>query len=170
MTCDICSIVEKKKKVKKVYEDNDTFAFLAEKPTTLGHTIIATKKHQQIVTQVEDDVIKKMFSLAQQLSSILLEITGAEGSNIILQNGSVAGQVHPHVLTHIFPRTGQDGITFDWAQKKIPDDKMDEIHKLVDMKSVEQEKEAPKIEQKKEPEKVEAKEDNYLIRQLIRRP
>ena len=119
MTCDICTIIEKKKKVKKVYEDDTLFAYLAEKPGAEGHTIITTKKHQQILTQTDDDTVKKIFACAQQLSSILFESANAEGSNILIQNGTIAGQVHPHLLTHILPRSGSDGLNCSLTKYKI---------------------------------------------------
>ena len=169
MTCNICDIIQKKKKTKKVYEDSIMYAFLAEKPSVVGHTIIASKKHDTIITQVEDEVLKKMFILGQHLSGILFEASKSEGTNILLQNGSVAGQVEPHFMMHIIPRSQGDKINFEWAQKKIPDEKMDEIQKMLELKPIEEKKIEPVIE-KKEPEKMESKKENVLIKQLLRIP
>ncbi len=169
MTCTICDIIQKKKKTKKIYEDSVMSAFLAEKPSSLGHTIIASKKHETIITQVSDDVLQKMFVIGQHLSGILFETSGAEGTNLLLQNGSVAGQIVPHFMIHVIPRTQGDKISFEWAQKKIPDDKMDEIQKMLELKPIEEKKIEPVIE-KKEPEKMESKKENVLIKQLLRIP
>ncbi len=166
MTCLICSLIEKKQK--KIYEDDEIIAFLNPTPAVHGHTLVAPKRHLQIITQLEDKTVEKMFFVSQQLSSLLYDAVGAEGTNIIVQNGVVAGQKHAHFLINIIPRSKDDGMSFEWAQKQIPEDNMNKIQEALQATEAKEEKKEAVAEEKKKEEPKGA--DDYLIKQLRRLP
>jgi diadenosine tetraphosphate (Ap4A) HIT family hydrolase len=56
---------------------------------------------------------------------------GAEGTNIMINEGVPAGQRHAHAMIHIIPRKKDDGLNFEWPQKQIPEDYMAKIHDLL---------------------------------------
>ena len=79
MTCQICDIIGGKIKAKKLYEDDDLLAVLNPKPSVFGHALVFPKKHLTIIQQVPEEIVKKMFFIAQQLSGIIFDAVGAEG-------------------------------------------------------------------------------------------
>ena len=172
MSCEICDYVSGKIKTKKLYEDADIMAVFNPKPSVFGHAIIFPKKHLTIMPQIPEEIVKRMFLVSQQLSGIIFEALGAEGTNIIISEGVAAGQKHAHTVIHVIPRKQNDGLNFDWPQKQIPEESMNKIYELLrvpqEMK-VEKPSESPKEEQtlKKEPIN---KVKDYLLRQLRRIP
>jgi histidine triad (HIT) family protein len=167
MTCFICSLIEKKQK--KIYEDDEIIAFLNPTPSVHGHTLVAPKKHLQIITQLDDKTVERMFFVSQQISSLLYDAVGAEGTNIIIQNGVVAGQKHAHFLMNIIPRAKDDGLSFEWAQKQIPEDNMNKIQEALQTSEAKKEEKMEEIVEEKKKEERNEKED-YLIKQLRRLP
>jgi len=114
MTCEYCGKIER-----KVYEDDDLVAFLKPNPAVPGHIILTTKQHFTILEQVPDDLVGRLFDIANVLSSILFEAFGAEGTNMIVQNGTGAGQKIPHLALNILPRKQNDGLNFEWEPKQV---------------------------------------------------
>lgn len=104
-----------------VYQDQYVFAFLDVNPLSDGHTLIVTKR---TVERVEDLTVDEGAALGRVLPLLvrrLTAVTGAEGCNILQNNGRVAGQEVPHVHFHIIPRRADDGLGYRWrAQKRSP--------------------------------------------------
>jgi len=171
MTCVICDYVSGKIATKKLYEDENILAVLNPTPTIFGHALVMPKKHYVILDQLPEEIAKKMFYIAQQISGIVFEAVGAEGTNIMLNEGFVAGQKHAHCLIHVIPRKKEDGLNFDWPQKQIPEESMNKIYELLKVpegKIAEKplkEAETLKIEEKKEVSK-----EDFRIKQLRRIP
>jgi histidine triad (HIT) family protein len=170
--CEICDLIKSKKG--KLYEDEKVYAFLAPKPATTGHVIITTKEHYPILEQVPDLVTGELFVKANKISMSCFETIGAEGTNILIQNGVAAGQKHNHVILHVIPRRDKDGLNLAWQPKQMGEEEMSTVELKVKQEtgaigSFEKEKEKP-IEIKG-PEEIEAgPEEDYLIKQLERLP
>ena len=171
MTCVICDYVSGKIRTKKLYEDEDILAVFNPKPAVFGHAIIFPKKHLTILQQIPENVVKKIFSVAQQLAGIIFEAVGAEGTNIMINEGVAAGQKHAHMMLHIIPRKQGDGLSFEWPQKQIPEDSMNKIQELLKVpetrKDVAVAAETPK-EAKEEKPKEGIKD--YLLKAIRRMP
>ena len=135
-----------------IYEDSDFIAFLAERPNSAGHTIIQPKKKITILEQMPDTLAGKLFYLANQLSSVLFDTLGIEGTNIIIENGTGAGQKIPQLQVHIVPRKQGDGLKLNWEQQKLEKDEQDiliiKLQKAMGGKAVSKEEKV--IEQKEE--------------------
>lgn len=108
-----------------IYEDDVFIAYLSPTPNVVGHTILQPKEKFPIFEAVPNQIVGKMFFLANQLSAILFETLGIEGTNILIQNGTAAGQKDPHVQVHIIPRKQEDGVKLDWEPKKLNKDDME---------------------------------------------
>ena len=53
----------------------------------------------------------------QKVAAAQVKALGAEGVNITQANGSVAGQVVPHLHFHVIPRYADDGHHWNWNAK-----------------------------------------------------
>lgn len=169
--CDVCGLV---KKGKIVYENDKVVAVLAPKPAVAGHIVVIPKEHFQIFEQVPDFVISEMFVVANKLLMACFEALGADGTNILIQNGVAAGQTQPHFMIHILPRKQNDNLKLAWQPKELSEEEMS----TVELKLKEEtkdvgifEKEPAKPVEEKPPEQIEVSdEENYLIKQLERIP
>lgn len=119
--CIFCKIINGKIPAEKLYEDKDTFIFLDINPNTPGHSLIISKKHFRDFLDTPDDVLCKMTVITKKFTPKIIKSLGAEGFNIGVNTGKVAGQVVEHVHFHIIPRFSGDGLVHWRAQKTSPE-------------------------------------------------
>ena len=125
--CPFCMIAEGKIPAKIIYEDEIVKAVLDINPANKGHIIVFPKNHYQFLFMMPDNEVARIFQVANKLSKIVFELVGAQGTNIFVANGQVAGQNAPHVLVHVIPRFENDGVGLVWQPKKIEEKETDEI-------------------------------------------
>lgn len=173
--CPFCALISKGSE-NIVYEDDKIIAMLDPNAAVLGQISIMPKEHFPIIEQVPDEIIDHLFQIANVISVSLFEQLNAQGTNIIIKNGTAAGQEWSHFMATIIPRKQDDGLNFEWKQKQLSEEEMSTIEMtLKDViagagKETKEEKEAEKKDDEKEIKKIKAKEDNYLIKQLHRMP
>jgi histidine triad (HIT) family protein len=109
MDCIFCKIVSGEIPSTKIWEDENFFAFLDAHPVTEGHTLVIPKKHFGNLQELTDDVLEKYLSAIKKVADLIMKKYNAEGFNLSLNNGKVAGQVVGHVHFHIIPRKTGDG-------------------------------------------------------------
>lgn len=107
--CLFCKIISDKIPSNKVYEDDAVFAFLDIYPASEGHTLVAPKKHFNNFTDMSAEDVASLFEAARKITAAVEKALSAEGSNIGINNGEVAGQEIPHVHVHVIPRRRGDG-------------------------------------------------------------
>jgi histidine triad (HIT) family protein len=88
----------------KLYEDEDTLAFLDIMPRTEGHALVITKEPAVDLFGVSQEGLGKLMTVVQSLAPKIKEAVGAEGVLIQQFNGAVAGQTVFHLHVHIVPR------------------------------------------------------------------
>jgi histidine triad (HIT) family protein len=173
MSCTICDLLASKQGM--LFEDEQIAIVVAPKPATAGHVLLAPKQHAAILEQVPDFVVGKMFDKANKVSVAVFEALGAEGTNILVNNGIAAGQTANHVVLNVLARRENDGLNFAWQPKQLSEEEMSTIElKLKDetknIGAFEKEKQKPKELPKPEEIKQAEKEINYLLKQLERLP
>lgn len=104
MDCIFCKIIEGTIPALKVYEDQKVLAFLDINPRAKGHCLVIPKKHCSDLTELSDEQIGELFSVAKTVASNTKERLGASGFNIFLNNGRSAGQIVTHLHVHVMPR------------------------------------------------------------------
>lgn len=109
--CIFCQIIEGKVASKKIYEDDVCIAILDINPANPGHVLLLPKEHHSIMPLVSERETSHLFMVAKRISQVLLSVLKADGTNIFVANGTVAGQRAPHVMIHIIPRKNNDNIT-----------------------------------------------------------
>jgi len=126
--CIFCHINEGKIPAKKVYEDAVCFVILDINPATKGHMLLIPKDHFVVMPQAPDEIVRHLGRVAKLLSRAAIRAVGAEGTNIFVANGAIAGQRAPHIIVHIIPRVEQDHIkVFEFPEKSIPSDELKRI-------------------------------------------
>ena len=118
--CVFCKIVQGQIPCDKVYEDDLVLAFLDIAPLTLGHTLIVPKEHHTSVTTLPPACSARLMEVAPRLGSALMRATEAGGFNLLLANGTVAGQVVPHTHLHVVPRHVDDGVVLPTSRTTYP--------------------------------------------------
>ncbi|MBW3015690.1 HIT family protein [Candidatus Woesearchaeota archaeon] len=153
-----------------LYADEIAVAVLNPKPAVPGHIIVIPKKHYTILEDVPENELEHLFTVANKLGSLVFEVLGANGTNIVVNNGVEASQEVPHFAIHVIPRKEGDGLDFRWKAEQAKPDDLEETELflkdgLSGKEPVEKEEETAD-----EVEKIEGGKDNYLIKQLERIP
>ena len=186
MKCEYCEIAKGKLQGEKIYEDKKIVAILKETAVTHGHVVVFPKKHYVIMEMVPDSLINYIFNVANKLRVAIFESLGVQGTNIIVQNGTGAGQKTPHFSVEIIPRREEDGLQLDWKPKQLLEEEMDlafttlkgEGNKFSEIvgkdqgQDQEEEKEVVIDDAKTDTEAVLEKKDeeNYLLKSLNKIP
>lgn len=114
MDCIFCKIVAGEVPAHKVYEDDQTLAFLDIGPATRGHTLVIPKTHATDLLTIGSDDAAATARSTQAVARILHTTLQPDGINVIQNNGAAAGQTAFHYHVHLIPRWGGDGALRLW--------------------------------------------------------
>ena len=148
--CIFCAIASGKFDSFKIYEDEDIVAVLDINPMTKGHTLVMPKKHFQFLFQMPDEIVNKIFGTVKMLMTLMINITKAQGINILINQGVAAGQNVEHLVINLIPRYPNDNIILDAQRLKLKEEEFKEVARLLSEKIM-----GVKAEEKKEKEKAE---------------
>lgn len=101
--CIFCKIAKKEIKADIVYESANFLAFPDSNPCSKGHTLIIPKKHFVNYIDMPAVLGTELLETIKKVAEIRFK-EGAEGFNVIVNNGEIAGQVVMHSHTHVIPR------------------------------------------------------------------
>lgn len=107
--CIFCKITSGEIPCDKVYEDEQTFAFLDIKPTNPGHTLVIPKNHHTSVSETPNETLGAMMSTVKKVANTFPSAVETSDYNIWVNTGPVAGQVVFHAHIHVIPRHPGDG-------------------------------------------------------------
>jgi histidine triad (HIT) family protein len=114
--CAFCKIVRHDDGF-RVFEDEQTIAFLDHRPLFPGHCLLIPKAHFETITDLPDSLVTPLFANVRMLSAAVALAMRAEGT-FIAANNRVSQSV-PHFHVHIVPRTKGDGLKgFFWPRRK----------------------------------------------------
>jgi len=125
--CIFCMIAEGKIPSKKIYEDVFCVATLDIGPATKGHTLIIPKSHHQDITDIDDELLGKLFGTARKIGLLQKEKLGADGFNLVQNNGAAAGQTVPHFHIHVIPRYQGGPVIAAWEPGKPSDEELADV-------------------------------------------
>lgn len=111
--CIFCKIIKGEIPSFTVYEDETFKVILDRFPAAQGHVLIIPKEHYSDMFSLPEEVAAKVYSLAQKVAAHIKKEVGAEGINIVQNNGEAAGQSVHHFHLHIIPRKMGDGIVLN---------------------------------------------------------
>ena len=124
--CLFCKIVKGELPSSKIYEDEDTLAFLDLFPVNKGHSLVIPKEHYETIFDVPTESLAKISSVMKNVADAVKKGVNADGISIAQSNGKDAGQVIPHIHFHIMPRFKDDGLKL-WPQGKYGEGEMDKF-------------------------------------------
>jgi len=119
--CIFCKIVAGDIPSTVVYEDEDVLVFMDIGPIVKGHALVVSKQHYNPVTETPDELLAKLHVVAKRVAQAQLNGLGADGVNIMQNNGKAAGQEVPHIHVHVIPRFKDDRHHWNWNAKKYDD-------------------------------------------------
>lgn len=129
--CIFCRIIKGEIPCTKLYEDNNTFAFLDLNPVNKGHTLVVPKKHSETILDTDEKTLRDLMVAVKKISKAIMNGLNVKGFNIGINQFEEGGQVVPHLHIHIMPRLKNDGIKL-WPQRKYESkEEMEEIAKKI---------------------------------------
>ncbi|WP_313616122.1 HIT family protein [Agrobacterium sp.] len=88
----------------KVYEDDDTLAFMDVMPQAPGHLLVIPKTGSRNLFDADPAVLAKTLPVVQKLANAAKEAFDADGVYIAQFNEPAAGQTVFHLHFHVVPR------------------------------------------------------------------
>ena len=121
--CTFCDIIHGAGEVSLCYEDAEALAFMDIQPVNPGHVLIVPRRHYESLEDTPLAVAMHLFRIAMKLDTVIRQVTGAAGTNIVVNSGSAAGQDVFHYHVHVIPRRSNDGfdIPLPFAGSEMPD-------------------------------------------------
>jgi histidine triad (HIT) family protein len=121
--CTFCDLIHGAGEVSICYEDAHSVAFMDVQPVNAGHVLVVPRRHYERFEDVPAELAMHLFRVTTRLAPAVKKVSNAEGLNIVVNSGSVAGQDEPHYDVHIIPRAEDDGfdIALPFAGSEMPD-------------------------------------------------
>jgi len=131
--CLFCKFIKKEIPCEIVFENDKVMAFLDINPAgeLIGHTLIIPKEHFTNLDDTNDEYLIEMAKVAKRLSKAIQKISGADGLNLIQNNGKAAGQCIMHAHLHLIPRKHGDSIRIDENRRKTKPLELGETAKAI---------------------------------------
>ncbi len=129
--CIFCKMVAGEVPSSKVYEDDYCLAFMDIGPLAPGHLLVIPKGHYERLWEMDTDTAKGIAEQLGPLSKAVTEASGAEGCNLLQNNGQASGQVVMHVHFHIIPRKTGDGLGYRWNAGQYAEGEMEAMRQAI---------------------------------------
>lgn len=127
--CIFCKIIKGEIPSAKIYETEEIFAFLDIAPVNKGHALVIPKMHQATLFDLPSEIGSELLDALSLVGRAVMDVTRADGLNVMMNNYRAAGQLVDHAHFHLIPRFEGDGLKL-WDQK--PYDDKDEMVALAE--------------------------------------
>jgi len=101
--CPFCKIAQGSASASMVYEDSNVLAFMDLHPIHVGHTLVVCRKHWENMYEIPEETLKELIVVVKRVAVALKKAVGADGIQIVQNNGCSAGQVVMHIHFHVIP-------------------------------------------------------------------
>jgi histidine triad (HIT) family protein len=88
----------------KIYEDEETLAFMDINPAARGHALVISKAEYADLFDIPPEVLAAVTRTVQRVALAIRAALNPDGLNIVQNNGAAAGQVVFHYHVHLIPR------------------------------------------------------------------
>ncbi len=124
--CIFCKLANGVFETNTLYVDDQFRVIFDASPATKGHVLIIPKEHYANAFEMPEESIADAYKLAKKIATVLKEITGCDGINILQNNGEVAGQTVFHFHIHIIPRY-EKGEMIQWNPGELDEESVADI-------------------------------------------
>jgi histidine triad (HIT) family protein len=108
--CLFCRIVEKEIPAYVVGETANTLSILDAFPMSQGHVLVLGKKHCVTLDELPGSDAVELMAEAHRLAKKMVSVSGVRDYNVLINNGSAAGQSVAHLHLHLIPRVEGDQV------------------------------------------------------------
>jgi histidine triad (HIT) family protein len=115
--CIFCKIVAGQIPCFKLYEDNETLAFMDINPVHEGHCLVICKAHHRTVFEIDPEAFAAVSWVVVKVAGAVNQAVAPDGLNLVQSNGPGAAQSVPHFHVHVLPRQLGDELKVNWALK-----------------------------------------------------
>ena len=110
--CIFCKIIKGEIPSYKIYEDNNTYAFLDISNDIVGHTLVVPKNHVKNILYSDKETLNNIMNAVKIITDHYINNCGFEGFHLLSNNEPSAEQSVMHMHFHIIPRINNDNIKF----------------------------------------------------------
>ena len=115
--CIFCMIVAGQVPCFKLFEDDDTFAFMDNYPANDGHCLVLAKEHYPTLFEVSDQAFGAVSHCVLRVARAVNQVLSPVGLNLVQANGPGAHQSVKRFHIHVLPRKLGDGLKLNWGVK-----------------------------------------------------
>jgi histidine triad (HIT) family protein len=108
----------------KVYEDEQTLAFMDINPASRGHVLVISKEEYADIFTVPPEILAAVNRTVQRVAVAIRDGLHPDGINILQNNGAASGQEVFHYHVHLIPRWTHDGVLKPWTPKQTNSDEL----------------------------------------------
>jgi histidine triad (HIT) family protein len=118
--CVFCDILVGRAEASVVAAEDRVVAFTDILPVGEGHTLVVPRTHAIGLHDLDPEDGAAMFRLGQRIAAAQRALGLAEGVNLFLADGVVAGQEVFHAHLHVLPRRPGDAMTLHVDYQQPP--------------------------------------------------
>ncbi|WP_428311240.1 HIT family protein [Hydrocarboniphaga sp.] len=112
----------------KLYEDEQTLAFMDIMPQSDGHALIIPKEAAVTILELSEASAMACIGVTRKIAIAVEKALNCSGIQVVQLNGAEAGQTVPHAHFHVIPRYEKSALAIHAA--KLGD--MDKIRALAE--------------------------------------
>lgn len=125
--CVFCGILREEIPSERLLEAPSAIAILDIQPVRPGHALVIARPHIERLVEADATLLAGMMDAVLKLAPAVMRATGSDGFNLVINNGTSAGQVVHHLHLHIIPRATGDGLRFRWRQGRYGEGEMGRV-------------------------------------------
>ncbi|MCS6946237.1 MAG: HIT family protein [Steroidobacteraceae bacterium] len=110
----------------KLYEDDQTLAFMDIMPQAEGHALVVPKEPAADLLSASPAAAAACIQTTQRIARAVKQALAAPGIQIVQMNGAAAGQTVPHLHFHVIPRRPGENLKFH-ASAPVSPEKLEPI-------------------------------------------
>ena len=116
---------------RKIFENDNCYAFLDIFPAAKGHTLVIPKQHFTDIHQADAQSYASVAAAAKEVADLLHAKLGSAGTTIFQMNREAGWQTVFHLHMHVIPRWDNDGLHKPWDIAAATDGELAAVHKKV---------------------------------------
>lgn len=115
--CIFCKMIIGQMPCFKLFEDDDTLAFMDIYPANDGHCLVAAKEHYPTLFDISDEAFAAVWRSVSRVARAVNQALLPVGLNLVQANGAAAHQSVMHFHVHVLPRKRGDQLKLNWGVK-----------------------------------------------------